>query len=228
MSKAFIFDVDGTLVDSVAIHAKTWQEAFREFGHEIAFDELRGQIGKGGDELMPVFLSKDEFEEKGDAISGCRADILKNKYLSKIEPFPMVRELFRRLRDDGFKIVLASSATGEQLKTYKRKAKIEDLSETETSADDVERAKPHGDIFQTALDQLDGVAPAEAIVVGDTPYDAEAASKVGLRTIGLLCGGFPEADLRKAGCVAVYKVPADLLAHYDQVMQETLRSGHET
>ena len=220
MSKAFIFDVDGTLVDSVAIHAKTWQEAFREFGHEIAFDELRGQIGKGGDELMPVFLTKEEIEAKGEAISGRRAEILKDDYLSKIEPFPQVRELFQRLRDDGFKLVLASSAEGEQLQTYKRKAEIEDLCESETSSDDVEKAKPHGDIFQAALDKLDDIAPADAIVVGDTPYDAEAARKVGLRTIGLLCGGFTEADLRKAGCVAVYKDPADLLDRYDNVMRD--------
>ena len=220
MNKAFIFDVDGTLVDSVTIHAKTWQEAFREFGHEIALDELRGQIGKGSDELMPVFISKEEIEERGEAISDRRAEILKDNYLSKIEPFPQVRELFQRLRDDGFKIVLASSAESEQLQTYKRKADIEDLSESETSSDDVEKAKPHGDIFQAALDKLDGITPADAIVVGDTPYDAEAARKVGLRTIGLLCGGFPEADLCKAGCVAVYKDPADLLARYDEVMRD--------
>lgn len=219
MSKAFIFDVDGTLVDSVVIHAKTWQEAFREFGHEIELDELRGQIGKGGDELMPVFLSKDEFEKKGEAISGRRAEILKDDYLSQIEPFPKVRDLFQRIRGDGFEIALASSAEGEQLKSYKRKAQIEDLSGNETSSDDVERAKPHGDIFQAALDRLEGVAPADAIVVGDTSYDAEAAAKVGLRTIGLLCGGFSEADLRKAGCVAVYKDPADLLDRYTHVMQ---------
>jgi HAD superfamily hydrolase (TIGR01509 family) len=220
MGKAFIFDVDGTLVDSVAIHAETWQRAFREFGHEIAFDELRGQIGKGGDELMPVFLPKAELEAKGEAITGRRAEILKQDYLDHIAPFPKVRELFQRLRDDGFKIVLASSAEGEQLAAYKRKAEIEDLSENETSSDDVERAKPHGDIFQAALDTLEGISPGDAIVVGDTPYDAEAAAKVGLRTVGVLCGAFPEADLRKAGCIAVYKDPADLLVRYDEVIRD--------
>lgn len=218
MAKAFIFDVDGTLVDSVAIHAETWREAFQEFGHEIRFKELRGQIGKGGDELMPVFLSHDELKAKGEAINARRAEILKDGYLQKIEAFPMVRALFRRLRDDGFKIALASSAHGEQLETYKQKAEIADLIEHQTSSDDAERSKPHGDIFQAALGRLGDVAREDAIVVGDTPYDAEAAGKVGLRTIGLLCGGFPEAELRKAGCVAVYKDPADLLAHYDEVV----------
>ncbi|MCX8252549.1 Haloacid dehalogenase superfamily, subfamily IA, variant 3 with third motif having DD or ED/haloacid dehalogenase superfamily, subfamily IA, variant 1 with third motif having Dx(3-4)D or Dx(3-4)E [Beijerinckiaceae bacterium RH AL1] len=218
MAKAFIFDVDGTLVDSVAIHAETWRKAFHDFGHEIGFEELRGQIGKGGDELMPVFLSHDEVKAKGEAINARRAEILKDGYLQKIEAFPMVRALFKRLRDNGFKLALASSAHGDQLETYKHKAEIADLIEHQTSSDDAERSKPHGDIFQAALDRLGDVADEDAIVVGDTPYDAEAAGKVGLRTIGLLCGGFPEAELRKAGCVAVYKDPADLLAHYDEVV----------
>jgi beta-phosphoglucomutase-like phosphatase (HAD superfamily) len=88
--------------------------------------------------------------------------------------------------------------------------------DTHTSSDDAERSKPYPDIFQAALRRLEGIEPRDAIVVGDTPYDAEAARKAGLRTIGLLCGGFPEPDLRRAGCVAIYRNPADLLKNYEE------------
>ena len=196
MTKAIIFDVDGTLVDSVAIHAEAWQRAFGDFGYTFPFDDLRGQIGKGGDELMPVFLSPEDIAAKGDAIKAHRSDILKRDYLDKIEAFPDVRALFQRLRDYGFRLVLASSAKADEVELYKRKAEIADLVEAATSSDDAERSKPHGDIFQAALDRLGDVDPSEAIVIGDTPYDAEAAGKVGLRTIGVLGGGFPEAQLR--------------------------------
>ncbi len=219
MIKAVIFDVDGTLVDSVAIHAKAWQEAFGAFGHDIAFEELRGQIGKGGDQLLPVFLSKEQLDTQGEKINARRAEIIKERLLSKIEAFPKVRALFERLRADGLKIALASSAKGDELETYKKKADIADLVEEETSADDAERSKPHGDIFQAALDRLPEIAPGDAVVIGDTPYDADAAGRVGLRTIGVRSGGFSDADLLKAGCVAIYDDPADLLGHYEEFLK---------
>lgn len=217
MLKAIIFDVDGTLVDSVGIHAKAWQDAFREFGHEFPFDKIRGQIGKGGDQLLPVFLSKEEVEKQGSELNKRRATILKEQYLAKIQGFPDVRALFERVKHEGLKIALASSAKGDELDAYKSKADIKDLVEEETSSDDAERSKPYGDIFQAALDRLPGVEPSDALVVGDTPYDAEAARKVGLRTIGVLCGGFPEAQLRDAGCIAIFRDPADMLARFDEI-----------
>ena len=220
MIKAIIFDVDGTLVDSVAIHAKSWQEAFGAFGYDIPFEKLRGQIGKGSDQLLPVFLSKEQLETQGDQINERRGTIIKERLLSKIEAFPKVRALFARLRADGIKIALASSAQGDELDTYKKKADIVDLVEEETSSDDAEHSKPHGDIFQAALDRLPGIALGDAVVIGDTPYDADAAGKVGLRTIGVRCGGFSDDDLRNAGCFAIYDDPADLLEHYEQFLQE--------
>jgi HAD superfamily hydrolase (TIGR01509 family) len=214
--KAVIFDIDGTLVDSVDFHAKSWQEAFRRFGREVPFEEVRHQIGKGGDQLMPVFFSREELDAIGKPMEEARGEIYKGQYLPRVRAFPRVRALFERLKADGKRIVLASSAKQDELEAYKKLAEIEDLVEGETSKDDVERSKPHPDIFQGALGKLDGVEPGEAIVVGDTPYDAEAAAKAGLRTIGVLCGGFPEAELRAAGCGAIYRDPADLLAHYDE------------
>ncbi len=220
MLQAIIFDVDGTLVDSVAIHAKAWQRAFAEFGHDLPLGDIQGQIGKGGDQLLPVFLSKAEIGAHGEALNKRRAAILKEDYLADIEAFPDVRALFERLRRDGLRIALASSAKEDELGTYKKKADIEGLVEEQTSSDDAERSKPHGDIFEAALARLGDLDPAAAIVVGDTPYDAQAAAKVGLRTIGVLSGGFPEAELREAGCIAVYRNPPDLLAHYDAFLRD--------
>ena len=214
MSKAIIFDVDGTLVDSVDIHAQAWVDAFREFGHDIEFDAVRGQIGKGGDQLMPVFLSKEELEDRGEDLNKRRGEILKERYLSKIKPFADVRALFERIKADGTRIVLASSAKADELETYKKIANIEGLTNAETSSGDAEESKPEPDIFKAAMSKLGDVQPDEVIVVGDTPYDAEAAAKAGLRTIGVLCGGFSEGSLREAGCIAIYEDPADLLAQY--------------
>ena len=214
MPKAIIFDVDGTLIDSVDHHARAWQDAFAEIGHEIALPELRSQIGKGGDQLMPVCLSPDELDEQGEALEKRRGEILKPRDLGRIEAFPDVRALFERIRADGTKIILASSAKSDELKTYKKLADIGDLIDAETTSDDAEKSKPHPDIFLAALATIPGLEASDAIVVGDTPYDAEAAAKAGLRSVGVLCGGFPEAGLREAGCMAIFADPAQLLAQY--------------
>ena len=212
--KAIIFDVDGTLIDSVDAHAEAWQRAFAEHGVDLAYDAVRSQIGKGGDQLLPVFLPDDEVEGKGKAIDERRAAIVKDEKLDGLQAFPKVRALFERAEGAGLKIALASSAKGEELEVYKRKADIEGLVAEQTSSDDAEKSKPYGDIFQAALDRLPGIEPSQAVVVGDTPYDAEAAAKVGVRAVGVLCGGFSEADLRGAGAVAIFRDPADILARW--------------
>lgn len=215
MLKAVIFDVDGTLIDSVPQHARAWQDAFQDFGHDIPFEDIRRQIGKGGDQLLPVFLSGDELDEKGEALEKHRAKILKERYLPTIQGLPQVRALIERLQADGKQLALASSAKQDELQTYKKIADIDDLIGTETSSDDAEESKPNSDIFQAALKRLNGIAPTDAIVIGDTPYDAEAARKAGVRTIGLLSGGWSAEELTQAGCIATYRDPADLLAHYE-------------
>jgi HAD superfamily hydrolase (TIGR01509 family) len=216
MIKAVIFDMDGTLVDSVDLHARAWQDAFRDFGYEFELKAIRDQIGKGGDQLLPVFLTREEIDAKERALEKHRGDVLKERYLSQIAAFPKVTELFHRIRADKIKIILASSAKAEELQIYKKIAGLEGLIDAETSSDDAEKSKPHPDIFQAAMAKLEGVHKSEVVVIGDTPYDAEAAGKAGLRTIGFRCGGFAEAGLRDAGCFAIYDGPADLLARYDE------------
>jgi HAD superfamily hydrolase (TIGR01509 family) len=165
---------------------------------------------------MPVFLSQNDIATWGDELEEHRGALLKERYLPRLKAFPGVRALFERVLAHGLRIALASSAKEDELETYKRVADIEPLIEEQTSSDDADKSKPHPDIFLAALKRLGDLSPEDVIVVGDTPYDAEAAGKAGLRTIGLLCGGFTEQGLRNAGCIAIYKDPADLLAQYDQ------------
>lgn len=216
MIEAAIFDIDGTLVDSVDLHAHAWQEAFARFGKEIPYERVRYQIGKGGDQLMPVFLSEEELERFGEELEKYRGELFKRAYMPRVKAFPKVRELFERIRRDGKRIALASSAKQEELEVYKKIAGIEGLVEEEASKDDAEKSKPHPDIFEAALARLGDPTHARVIVFGDTPYDAEAAGKADLRTVGFLCGGFPEEDLRAAGCIRIYRDAADLLARYDE------------
>ena len=216
MPKAVIFDIDGTLVDSVDLHASAWVDTFRHFGLDVSHDAVRSQIGKGGDQLMPVFVPREMLEERGEEIEKFRSDLFKREYLPKVRAFPGVRELFERIRAAGQTVVLASSCKEDELEHYEEIAGVKDLVQAATTSSDAERSKPHPDIFQAALERIAPVTAAEAVVVGNSPYDAEAAAKAGLRTVGVLCGGFPEKDLRAAGCVAVYRDPEDLLRHYDR------------
>lgn len=215
MIKAVIFDLDGTLVDTVDFHAEAFQKALQKFGKEIPYEKIRSQIGKGGDQFLPEFLTKSEIEEFGDELLDERAKIYKSEYLPRIKPFPKVRELFEKIKADGKKIAIGSSSPEDELEKVLKIAGVADLVEEKTSADDAEESKPEPDIFEAALKKLGNPKPSEVIVVGDTPYDAEAAKKAGIATIGVLSGGFPKEELEKAGCIEIYESPAELLENYD-------------
>lgn len=215
---AVLFDIDGTLVDSVDLHARAWVEAFAHFGVQTRFDDVRSQIGKGGDQLVPVFVDAQQQRRFGEALLEYRAEHFRKHYLSQVRAFPCVRALFERVRAHGRQIALASSARTSELETYIRVADVGDLLEASTSADDenVAQSKPEPDVFLAALAKLERVDPRTVLVVGDSPYDAIAAKRAGLRTVGVLSGGFAERALVRAGCIAVYRDACDLLAHFDQ------------
>jgi phosphoglycolate phosphatase-like HAD superfamily hydrolase len=215
MTRAVIFDVDGTLVDTVDFHAEAWQRALSRFGHDVPYQEVRSQIGKGGDQFLPEFVPKAEIDACGIEIEDFRTALFAREYMPLVRGFPCVRELFVELRNSGLKTALASSAKGEELIAYKKAAGIEDLVDTETSSDDAERSKPYPDIFRAALERLH-LQPDEAIVVGDTPWDAKAARGAGLRMIGLRSGGFPDDALLSAGAMEIYDDCADLLRQLDR------------
>jgi HAD superfamily hydrolase (TIGR01509 family) len=213
--KAAIFDVDGTLIDTNNLHVEAWREAFQHYGKEVHFEDVYKHVGKGADQLMPVFLSQDELQKFGADLERLRIELFMHDYLPGAEPFPKVRELFERLKRDGVLVALASSAYEEELGQHQKSLQIEDLVDAVTSADDAEHSKPCPDIFEAALARLDGIAPHEAIVIGDTPHDAVAAAAAGMHMIGLLSGGFSEETLRENGALAIYEDVADLLQRYE-------------
>jgi len=211
--RAVIFDLDGTLVDSNEFHIDSWDRAFRHFGKTFSYEELKKQIGKGSDNYLPEFLTSNEIKQFGKELDEYRSDLFKKEYLECVKPFPKVRELFERIRRDGKRILLASSGKKPETEYYIKLLQIEDLIDGQITAEDADSSKPAPDIFIAALARLSGVSPDDAIVVGDTRFDIEAAHKAGLAAIGFLCGGAAdEKTLRKAGALAIYRHPADLLA----------------
>ncbi len=213
---AILFDIDGTLLDSVDLHALAWREAFLAFGKDVPFDAVRSQIGKGGDQLLPVFLTPAELAASGKEIERWRGDWWKLRYLHRVKPFPGVRPLFAALRDRGWPPVLATSAKEDELSFYVQLLEVGDLIDGTTSKDDVARSKPHPDIFAAALDRVPAGERPGAWVVGDSPWDGLAASRLGLPVIGFRCGGFPEAELVKSGARQIFDGPAGLLADLDR------------
>jgi HAD superfamily hydrolase (TIGR01509 family) len=209
---AVLFDLDGTLVDSNDLHVAAWQEAFTEAGFDIPADAIHGQIGKGSDNLLPAMLP-DVAEDVRDPIGERTGEIFKSRFMQQVRPFPGARDLLERVRSTGATVALASSASSAELDHYIELLDAAALIDVTTSADDVEHSKPDPDIFAAALRKA-GVDADQAVVIGDTPYDIEAAAKCGIRTIAVLSGGFAEADLRAAGAVAIYADVAALLADY--------------
>ena len=213
MTRAVLFDVDGTLVDSNDLHAAAWQQSFRHFGVELPFEAVREQIGKGGDNLIPALLPADLVARCRQEIEDFRSTLFELDYLPRARPFPGVRLLFERLYADGVRIVLATSAHLAELHFHRALIGAEDLIFAATTKDEVDRSKPCPDIFEVALRRAE-VSPEQAIVVGDSPWDMEAAARLGLRSVALRCGGFPEAWLVDTGALAVLDGPEHLLACY--------------
>jgi phosphoglycolate phosphatase-like HAD superfamily hydrolase len=214
MPKAAIFDHDGTLLDSVDLHALAWHEAMVRFGHDVSFEQARSQIGKGGDKLIPEFLSAEEQRDHGKELEleEWRGNRFKTEYLPLVRPFSAVPELLRSTRDAGLRVAIGSSAKKDELEKYLEIARIADLVDVKTSSEDAEQSKPAPDIFETVLKKL---GMKGGVAIGDSPYDAEAAGKAKIATIGVLCGGFTEDFLRQAGCVEIYPGPAALFARFE-------------
>ncbi len=215
MIKALLCDIDGTLVQSNWLHAEAWQVAFRGLGLELDREDIRRQIGKGGDELVPVFVPWWKQKHVQEPLEAYRKFIFQTDFLSRVEPIARAREFLLRLKEAGIRLSLASSASKEDLQIYKKIVGMKDLIEEESSADDAKRSKPHPDIFQATLKRL-GLKPEEVLALGDTPYDAEAAGKARIWTVGVETGGWSRADLLAAGCIEVYKDVGDLLDHFNQ------------
>lgn len=209
---AVLLDMDGTLIDSNAAHASSWSDALREAGRDVPAERIRPLIGMGGDKLLPAVAGIDIESPAGRRLSERRAELFRLNYLPAIKPFPGIRPLLERMRADGLKLIIATSAAGEELEGLLGAAGIEDLLDGATSSSDAEESKPDPDIVEAAIART-GCTAERVMMLGDTPYDVEAALRAGIRIAALRCGGWGDADLR--GAAAIYDDPAELLARFD-------------
>ena len=210
--RGVVLDVDGTLVDSNDAHARSWVEALAEVGITVPRDEVRKLIGMGGDKLLAKLTGLEEDSPTGKKVSRRHREIFKERYLPALQAFPRTQELLRHLRAAGLRLTVASSAKQDELKPLLHLCGADEVIESKTSSDDAEHSKPDPDIVQAAINDL-GLPRGEVVMLGDTPYDVEAARKAGIAIIGVRCGGWGDRDL--AGALAIYNDPADLLAHFD-------------
>lgn len=206
-----LLDVDGTLADSNDAHARAWQTALTEhrFRHDLAV--VRSWIGMGGDKLLPLATGLDAESPTGRAIAKRRGEIFVRDHLPRVAPFPRARDLLARMKDDGLVLVVASSASEDELDRILSRCGVHDLLRATTSSDDAERSKPDPDILRAALAR-GRLAARDACMLGDTRYDVEAAQRAGVPIVALRCGGSSDVDL--AGAIAVYDDPAHLLIEY--------------
>ena len=231
MTEAITFDVDGTLVNSVDAHAQAWHEAFREFGFDVGVAQARTQIGKGGDQLLPIFLSPLELESVGDELEAYRSKLFESKYLERVKPFARVPDLFGLLKERGVKTGVASSFQAAELKYYLALCQISALVDVQATGEDVQNSKPSPDVVEVVLRRFGNPPKAGVWMVGASPFDAESATRAGIRAVGVRCGGFPSEDLLAAGCIALFEDPEDLWKKFDgsvlsPTRQETAHVPH--
>jgi HAD superfamily hydrolase (TIGR01509 family) len=208
---ATLLDIDGTLVDSNDAHARAWVDTLAQFGHEVPFERVRSLIGKGGDKLLMQTAGIDKNSPEGKRIDKARAERFMRSYLPHLKAFPKARELLVRMREDGLMLVVATSAKKAEMDALLEICGATDLVQHQTSSEDAEKSKPDPDIIQAALETAH-VAASAALMLGDTPYDIEAARRAGVDTVAVRSGGWDTEALD--GAIAIYDDVADLLSRY--------------
>lgn len=210
-AEGVLLDVDGTLIDSNDAHARSWHMALAEFGVDVPVERIQPLIGMGGDKLLPRLTGVDAESDTGEAISKRRGEIFRRQFVPHLRPTPGAHELVKRLRAEGLRLVIATSAQREELEIMLEQVGLDDLIERKTSSSDAENSKPDPDIIQAALAKAK-LTPDSALLLGDTPYDVEAAGRASVATVALRCGGWPAEALR--GAIAIYDHPAHLLSQF--------------
>ena len=213
MTDAVIFDVDGTLVDTNYLHAVTWWEAFRQHGHAVDMAAVHRAIGMGSDKLLDHLLPDDRDRDGDDEMRAAHRTLYA-LYWTRLRAFDGAAGLLRACAARGLKVVLASSADGEEMKVLLAALDADDAIMAVTSSADAEQSKPAPDIVQVALERAD-VRAEQAIFVGDTVWDVRACRRAGLPCVAVLSGGVGADELRAAGAIAIYDGTADLLARFD-------------
>lgn len=212
--KGVLFDVDGTLVDTTFLHAVCWAEALRQHGHQVSSIVTHRAIGMSSDKLLEHALGKDRDTDADDEITDAHLTLYK-QWWGRLNPLPGAAELLRACHERGLQVVLASSAKDEELDALRSVVDADDAVDEATSSSDADEGKPEPDIVLVAL-KKSGLQPDEVIFVGDAVWDGYATQKAGVRFVALACGGTPEADLRDAGAVEVWRDPQDLLDNLDR------------
>ncbi|MEF9881605.1 HAD family hydrolase [Streptomyces sp. P9-A4] len=211
MDRAALFDVDGTLTDTNYLHVVAWWEALRQAGHQVPMHSVHRAIGLPGEDLLDHLLGDDRDPAQDDRLSAAHHTLYAT-FFDRLPALASAADLMRTLAGSGWRVVLVTSAKGSELSALCRAIDADDaIAETSTS-DDVEEGKPAPEPVRHAL-RLAQVPPERAVFVGDTVWDMKAATRARVTAVGLLCGGIPRADLEEAGAAAVYRDPADLLAH---------------
>jgi HAD superfamily hydrolase (TIGR01509 family) len=209
--RGVLLDVDGTLVDSVDAHARSWQQAFADHGHQIHLLAIARLIGMGGDHLVEQLTGVRKDTAEYEAMAKRHGELFRGEYLPRLQPVPGARELVVLLRDAGYHIAIASSAKSQELDKLLAAANVVDLIEHRATSDDAERTKPDPDIIEAAAAKLP-CRPDELVMIGDTPYDIEAARRAGIDTIAVASGAFAADEMTSA--VARYANVGELAAHW--------------
>lgn len=211
--RVILLDIDGTLIDSNDAHARAWVDSLAEHGYVVPLDRVRPLIGKGGDKILPELVGLDAESPEAQRMSETRGEIFRSRELPHLRATPGARDLLLRFRADGYELSVATSAKAEDVRATLEQALVADLIQTATSSDDAERSKPDPDIVRAAL-QRSGHPASHAVMLGDTPYDIEAATRARVRIVALRCGGWWSDDAFR-GAEAIYDDPAALLTRYD-------------
>lgn len=209
--KAVLFDIDGTLIDSNDAHTRAWVQTLQRHGHAVSDTEIRRLIGKGSDKVFAEVLGIASDSALAKQITKDRTQLLMSSFIPNLASTPGARLLVQRMRSEGLRLVIASSS-GEELPALLAQAGLQDLLDTAVSPDEVEESKPDGDIIEVALRKA-GVQPAEAVMIGDTPYDIAAAKAAGVKCIAVRCGGYWD-DAALSEAAAIFDDPATLLRHW--------------
>ncbi len=213
-TSAAILDIDGTLVDSNYHHSVAWYRALRQHGRVLPLFEIHRHIGLGGDQMVAALTDEAFDAEQGDAVRAAESALFQ-QLMPELEPLEGARRLVEDLKERGLTVVLASSAKAAELEHYLDLLDVRELADDWTSAGDVEATKPEPDLVEAALEKA---GTREAVMIGDTPWDCEAAGRAGISTYTVMTGGFSDEELREAGAVDVYRTVPEAISALDRIL----------
>ena len=219
--RLIIFDVEGTLIDCVRQSLICWREAFASYGFEVSCAQFHPHSGRDPDEMIRLLLPVSAADRWAKQLKEAHGRCYRDRFLYTVKPFPDVRALFARIKRAGGITGLATTCSGTELSHYCGVADISDLVDHLACGEEVSREKPHPDLIQLVLSRA-RIDPADAVMIGDTPYDAQAAGQASAVAIGVMSGGFTQSELGASGCAEVYADTAALLKAYEMRTPQTV------